>query len=188
MALTQGANERILDERKSMFPYTDQQAQRFVQVYRDLKCNIPSSHFSLSLRMLTAWRNKNRCTLRPGPTHDSARPRLAHLARDDQNRDGPRAVPLRDERGPSVPRHRRRRLRLVLGRAVVDVPVARAPPARPRPLLPLLQRAQDVQGQARGHASKGARLPPRFSRVDEQLARGVVRLESARHRIRLVRF
>ena len=30
--------ERILDERKSMFPYTDQQAQRFMQVYRDLKC------------------------------------------------------------------------------------------------------------------------------------------------------
>jgi hypothetical protein len=29
--------ERILDERKSMFPYTDQQAQRFMQVYRDLK-------------------------------------------------------------------------------------------------------------------------------------------------------
>ena len=31
-------SERILDERKSMFPYTDQQAQRFMQVYRDLKC------------------------------------------------------------------------------------------------------------------------------------------------------
>jgi hypothetical protein len=29
--------ERILDERKSMFPYTDEQAQRFMQVYRDLK-------------------------------------------------------------------------------------------------------------------------------------------------------
>lgn len=34
-------SERILDERKSMFPYTDQQAQRFMQVYRDLKCNVP---------------------------------------------------------------------------------------------------------------------------------------------------
>ena len=32
--------ERILDERKSMFPYTDQQAQRFMQVYRDLKCTL----------------------------------------------------------------------------------------------------------------------------------------------------
>jgi hypothetical protein len=32
------STERILDERKSMFPYTDQQAQRFMQVYRDLKC------------------------------------------------------------------------------------------------------------------------------------------------------
>jgi hypothetical protein len=31
-------SERILDERKSMFAYTDQQAQRFMQVYRDLKC------------------------------------------------------------------------------------------------------------------------------------------------------
>jgi hypothetical protein len=29
--------ERILDERKSMFPYTDEQARRFMQVYRDLK-------------------------------------------------------------------------------------------------------------------------------------------------------
>lgn len=29
--------ERILDERKTMFPYTDEQAQRFMQVYRDLK-------------------------------------------------------------------------------------------------------------------------------------------------------
>ena len=34
--------ERILDERKSMFPYTDQQAQRFMQVYRDLKCTLYS--------------------------------------------------------------------------------------------------------------------------------------------------
>lgn len=24
-----------------MFPYTDQQAQRFMQVYRDLKCECP---------------------------------------------------------------------------------------------------------------------------------------------------
>lgn len=40
-ALTHGVNERILDERKSMFPYTDEQAQRFMQVYRDLKSSAP---------------------------------------------------------------------------------------------------------------------------------------------------
>ena len=34
---TEGISERILDERKTMFPYTDEQAQRFMQVYRDLK-------------------------------------------------------------------------------------------------------------------------------------------------------
>lgn len=30
-------SDRILDERKTTFPYTDEQAQRFMQVYRDLK-------------------------------------------------------------------------------------------------------------------------------------------------------
>lgn len=34
---TEEISERILDERKTMFPYTDEQAQRFMQVYRDLK-------------------------------------------------------------------------------------------------------------------------------------------------------
>ena len=41
-------SERILDERKSMFPYTDQQAQRFMQVYRDLKCKKTFPPVSLS--------------------------------------------------------------------------------------------------------------------------------------------
>ncbi|KAH8996354.1 hypothetical protein EDB92DRAFT_1942733 [Lactarius akahatsu] len=41
-ALTHGVNERILDK-KSMLPYTDEQAQRFMQVYRDLKpCEAPA--------------------------------------------------------------------------------------------------------------------------------------------------
>ena len=122
-----------------------------------------------------------RRTLRPGPTLDRAGTGLAHLARHDQDRSGPRAVPLRDERRPSVPRHRR--LGLGLGRAP---DVARAA-ARSRPRLALFQLARDVPGQAREHASKGTRLPPRLSRADEQLARGVVGLESARHRVRLVR-
>ncbi|KAH9060600.1 hypothetical protein EDB87DRAFT_595306 [Lactarius vividus] len=43
-ALTHGVNERILDERKSMFPYTDEQAQRFMQVYRDLKSSARYGH------------------------------------------------------------------------------------------------------------------------------------------------
>lgn len=100
---------------------------------------------------------------------------MAHLARDDQNRSGPRAIPLRDERGAALPRHRRR-----------GADVARASAGRP-PLLRLLQRARDVQGQARERAAKGTRLPPGFSRVDAQLARRVVGLEFARDRIRLVR-
>ncbi|KAH9962982.1 hypothetical protein BC827DRAFT_185837 [Russula dissimulans] len=53
-ALTQGVNERILDERKSMFPYTDQQAQRFMQVYRDLKC-VPYTHGRHSVLPVLAW-------------------------------------------------------------------------------------------------------------------------------------
>ena len=124
-----------------------------------------------------------RRTLRPGPTLDRAGTGLAHLARHDQDRSGPRAVPLRDERRPSVPRHRRLGLGLGLGRTP---DVARAA-ARSRPRLALFQLARDVPGQAREHASKGTRLPPRLSRADEQLARRVVGLESARHRVRLVR-
>jgi hypothetical protein len=117
----------------------------------------------------------NRCTLRPGSILCVARPGVAHLARDDQNRSGPRAIPLRDERGPALPRHRRR-----------GADVARTYAGRP-PLLRLLQRARDLQGQARERAAKGTRLPPGFSRVDAQLARRVVGLEFARDRIRLVR-
>ena len=53
-------------------------------------------------------------------------------------------------------------------------------------LLRALQLAQDVQGQAREHAAQGTRLPPRLSGADKEPARRVVRLKSARHRIRLV--
>lgn len=53
-ALTQGANERILDERKSMFPYTDEQAQRFMQVYRDLKI-VPYGQGRYSILPALAW-------------------------------------------------------------------------------------------------------------------------------------
>ena len=64
--------------------------------------------------------------------------------------------------------------------------MARASAGR-TPLLHLLQRAQDVRGQARERAAKGTHLPPGFSRVDAQLARRVVGLEFARDCIRLVR-
>ena len=42
-----------------MFPYTDQQAQRFMQVYRDLKCNV-----SLSLRRTASQKKKKKLTAR----------------------------------------------------------------------------------------------------------------------------
>ncbi|KAI9465737.1 hypothetical protein BJY52DRAFT_1183320 [Lactarius psammicola] len=55
-ALTHGVNERILDEQKSMFPYTDEQAQRFMQVYRDLKSSAPYGHERyLSVLPALAW-------------------------------------------------------------------------------------------------------------------------------------
>ncbi|KAI0301621.1 hypothetical protein B0F90DRAFT_322641 [Multifurca ochricompacta] len=52
--LVHGSNERILDERKSMFPYTDEQAQRFMQVYRDLKC-VPYGQGRYSVLPALAW-------------------------------------------------------------------------------------------------------------------------------------
>ncbi|KAI0064299.1 hypothetical protein BV25DRAFT_1914504 [Artomyces pyxidatus] len=53
-ALTHGANERILDERKTMFPFTDEQARRFIQVYHDLR-SAPKSQGQLSTVPALAW-------------------------------------------------------------------------------------------------------------------------------------
>ena len=42
-----------------MFPYTDQQAQRFMQVYRDLKCNVSLSLGMAFTKCAHDWANKN---------------------------------------------------------------------------------------------------------------------------------
>jgi hypothetical protein len=76
-------SERILDERKSMFPYTDQQAQRFMQVYRDLKCNVllpPPSR--TKQKKLTASRWETKSGVPYGQGRHSIVPALAwHISR-----------------------------------------------------------------------------------------------------------
>jgi len=153
-ALTHGANERILDERKSMFPYTDQQAQRFMQVYRDLKCE-----WSVRQR-----RSRSTNQIKPptqllshtgvpyyGQGRHSVLPAVAwHISRVMIKIVGrPGAVPSWDEGGAALPRRRRR-----------NADVARRAPPRRSPLLRLLQLAQDIPGAAGEHAAQGARLPP----------------------------